>query len=634
MALPRPSLRTILLAAFGLITVIRTLWVGHMSDDWAIISHVSRHGNSAAWTGPMLPVPAPRFHRPLFTGMYDLEYRWFGTNPLPGHLLQVGFHILAVGLLHSLVRRLSGQVVAAWIASVLFALHPMLPGATGWLAGRGATVSATFCLLSAWAYLHSQDGPRTKLRWRLVSWIAAVAACLCRENGYLALITPLLIDWLRSPRPNWGTLVRSHAPFAIFGVALLALRHHALGTTFGGGYQQAEGLLAGSAGIRATLRELGMAILSLFGAVPRMILQDGWMVPAVVGVATVAMVGFGALSLRRADSKARQALLILSVLFLGQFAFLALSGPTLHPSTGQRWYAAIAWWCAALAIPLASLWNRHRLFAPLWLLPAYLFGHFTVQDHLIRADRGVKSLLAKTWRMAHEEDAQRKSFDTPVPLGPIFVTCLPPSWRGLPTLQWGFSEALRPPFQSADPPAPIYPVHTYMYLGNDCAYPLHPPIEALLHVQGKFPHTLGSTNPFVDFTDEFGVVHVGPLIEALGNLPQKWPFFGGEILPIVTPRNPTVEEQPLRGGDIQCRIVVESLGCEWIEFFAFLPTIDFRKKLRCEGATLEYDLGPELADYIRYRGIPTKLYVVAVGWKSTHPGRPFLSHAVTWSWTP
>src|SRR5258708_26206177 len=80
-------------------------------------------------------------------------------------LLAVGYHLSSV-LLHGLnavlclvvVRRMSRSLGVAFLAALLFALHPSHVEAVAWVSSRKEVLSTTFLLLSLLFYLRARRG--------------------------------------------------------------------------------------------------------------------------------------------------------------------------------------------------------------------------------------------------------------------------------------------------------------------------------------------------------------------------------------------------------------------------------------------------------------------------------------------
>ena len=84
--------------------------------------------------------------RPIVNFSYAVDRALWGTKPLGFHVTNVLLHMLNVVLLFALARRLSEDRLAAFAAAALFAVHPMMTEAVGYIAGRSEVLCATFFL--------------------------------------------------------------------------------------------------------------------------------------------------------------------------------------------------------------------------------------------------------------------------------------------------------------------------------------------------------------------------------------------------------------------------------------------------------------------------------------------------------
>lgn len=96
--------------------------------------------------------------RPLTYFTFWLNYQLGGQNAIGYHAVNVFLHLLAVWLLYGLCRRIAG-VKAAFIAAVLFALHPIQTEPVAYIFERATLLATVFCLLTAYAWLDG-DYPR------------------------------------------------------------------------------------------------------------------------------------------------------------------------------------------------------------------------------------------------------------------------------------------------------------------------------------------------------------------------------------------------------------------------------------------------------------------------------------------
>ena len=87
--------------------------------------------------------------RPLVNISYAVDYAIWGPSPFGFHLTNVLLHMVNVGLLAWIAWRSSGRPhVVAPIASLLFAVHPMLTDAVGYISGRSELLCGVFFLLA------------------------------------------------------------------------------------------------------------------------------------------------------------------------------------------------------------------------------------------------------------------------------------------------------------------------------------------------------------------------------------------------------------------------------------------------------------------------------------------------------
>src|SRR5499427_6562492 len=136
--------------------------------------------------------------RPVVNFSYAVDRAVWGPAPFGFHLASVLFHALNVVLLFCLARRLRLDVVPAFAAAALLAVHPMMTEAVGYVSGRSELLCATFFLLAllcADRWLRGPDERRG--RWlvaMLAAWIVALAT---KETAAMFPFVLVLHDWLR-----------------------------------------------------------------------------------------------------------------------------------------------------------------------------------------------------------------------------------------------------------------------------------------------------------------------------------------------------------------------------------------------------------------------------------------------------
>jgi len=155
---------------------------------------------------------------PLKTTILWLVYQLFGASTPPYHILNVGVHAANAVLLWRVLRRLS--IPGAWLAGLVFLVHPTHVESVAWVAECKNTFSLLFALLSLLAWFRYEQNQRR--RTYALSLVLFIAGLLCKTTVVILPVVLLLCTWWRQPteRPFRLSL---HFPrlLAFFLVAVL-----------------------------------------------------------------------------------------------------------------------------------------------------------------------------------------------------------------------------------------------------------------------------------------------------------------------------------------------------------------------------------------------------------------------------
>lgn len=102
----------------------------------------------------------PELYIPLPLVSYQIEYLFFGANPLVVHLDNLLLHLLCIVLVYVLIQRLFQKHFMTLIVTALFALHPINVETVAWAAGRKDLLTALFALATCVTYQERHWRPK------------------------------------------------------------------------------------------------------------------------------------------------------------------------------------------------------------------------------------------------------------------------------------------------------------------------------------------------------------------------------------------------------------------------------------------------------------------------------------------
>jgi hypothetical protein len=124
------------------------------------------------------------YYRPAFLVWLRLNYLIFGLAPPGWHLATLAVHLVCSILVFLLADRLTGSAVAAWVAALVFTLHPVHAEAVAWVSGGTEPLYSVFLLAAFLCYSSPSK------RRRIVGPILYLFALFNKET---AIVLPGLI---------------------------------------------------------------------------------------------------------------------------------------------------------------------------------------------------------------------------------------------------------------------------------------------------------------------------------------------------------------------------------------------------------------------------------------------------------
>jgi tetratricopeptide (TPR) repeat protein len=179
----------------------------------------------------------PLDYWPITNSSFWLEWRLWGTSPTGYHVVNLALHLASSFLIWRILRNLS--IPGAFVAALLFAIHPVNVESVAWIAQRKNVLALCFMLLSALWYLKTFDteadqqddvaairrgslSSAVRNPWYWMSLCAFVVAMLSKGSVVVLPLLLLLTIWWWRGRillADCGKLM----PFVLAGAALTGI---------------------------------------------------------------------------------------------------------------------------------------------------------------------------------------------------------------------------------------------------------------------------------------------------------------------------------------------------------------------------------------------------------------------------
>jgi tetratricopeptide (TPR) repeat protein len=208
----RPWLLALILVVLTLLAYQPVWHSGFIWDDddhlTANPAMTAPHGLRMIWSS----LAVSRYY-PLTLTTFWAERQLWGLNPLPFHLVNVVLHGINGILVYFVLRRL--RIPAAWLAAMLWTLHPVNVESVAWITEMKNTQSGVFFFCALLCFLRFEAHERR--HWYALALLCGAAALLSKPSTVVLPLVLLLCAWWE--RGGWRRtdLLRT-APF--FGLAL------------------------------------------------------------------------------------------------------------------------------------------------------------------------------------------------------------------------------------------------------------------------------------------------------------------------------------------------------------------------------------------------------------------------------
>ncbi len=207
----------ILLAGLLAATLAAYMPVWHGGMLWDDEAHITRSelrpaaGLWRIWT----ELGATQQYYPIVHSAFWIQYRLWGEDTLGYHIVNILLHALAAFLVALILGRL--EVPGAWLAALIFALHPVQVESVAWISELKNTLSGVLYLGAALAYLRFDENRQG--RHYALALSLFVVALLSKTVTATLPAALLVVFWWRRGTLNRRRDVLPLIPFFALGIA-------------------------------------------------------------------------------------------------------------------------------------------------------------------------------------------------------------------------------------------------------------------------------------------------------------------------------------------------------------------------------------------------------------------------------
>ncbi len=168
-------------------------------------------------------------YHPLTILTYSWEYFFFGLNPLPYHIVNILLHLIDCVLVFFFLFSLTKSVPVAFIAGLLFGIHPLHVESVAWISELKDVLYTLFFMTGLISYLAYLREGRT--RFYIYALFLFLLSLLSKPMAMSFPIVLFLIDYFKD-RKGLVQIIKEKIPFlalsVIFGMLAIASQQTAI----------------------------------------------------------------------------------------------------------------------------------------------------------------------------------------------------------------------------------------------------------------------------------------------------------------------------------------------------------------------------------------------------------------------
>jgi hypothetical protein len=192
-----------------------------IKENQSLVSYFTQEdGATETWEGD---VEHTGYYRPLINLTYRIDYMLWGMNPIGFRTSNVILHILSCLFLYNIIIVLVNDRKAAFLATIIFALHPVNTEPVSWIAARNNIMVTLTVLASFYFFIRGWD--KKELFALILSVLFFAAAVFSKEFGLMALPVFFLYQIMVSKRKEaFFKKARIYVPYLMVVIIYFILR--------------------------------------------------------------------------------------------------------------------------------------------------------------------------------------------------------------------------------------------------------------------------------------------------------------------------------------------------------------------------------------------------------------------------
>ncbi len=173
-------------------------------DDVYVTDNVDVHHLSFQSIKNIFKSTVTKTYAPLSVLSFAIEWHFVEDKPFLYILNNILLHVAVCGLIYLLALQMGLSIRAAFLAALLFGIHPMHVESVAWITERKDVLYAFFYMLALCSYWHYLDNK--KIKFFILSMLAGLLSILAKSMALSLPFILLVLDWYHGRKITFNVL--------------------------------------------------------------------------------------------------------------------------------------------------------------------------------------------------------------------------------------------------------------------------------------------------------------------------------------------------------------------------------------------------------------------------------------------